>query len=56
MRRLNAAGITWVSRVPATLTAAQTALERRDAAWQTAADGQTQWWRDEPTLPQGRAR
>jgi transposase len=43
MARPNAAGISWVSRVPATLTAAQTTLARRDAAWQASADGQTQW-------------
>jgi transposase len=56
MARLNAAGIAWVSRVPATLTAAQTALDRRDAPWQSAADGQTQWWGQELALPQGRER
>jgi transposase len=41
MRRLNAAGIAWVSRVPATLNAALAALKRRDASWQRSADGQT---------------
>jgi transposase len=56
MGRLNAAAIAWVSRVPATLTAAQTALERRDVSWQTSADGQTRWWSQELTLPQGRER
>jgi transposase len=56
MGRLSAAGIVWVSRVPATLTAAQTALERRDASWQTSADAQTQWWSQELDLPQGRER
>jgi transposase len=38
MGRLTAADISWVSRVPATLTAAQTALQRSDAPWQTSAD------------------
>src|SRR5262249_15941082 len=43
--------------VPATLTAAQTALGRRDAvSWRTAADGQTRWWGQELTPPQGRVR
>lgn len=56
MARLDAAGIAWVSRVPATLTAAQTALERADASWQTSADGQTRWWGQELALPQGRER
>ncbi len=57
MARLNAAGIDWVSRVPATLKAAQTALERRDdAAWQTSADAQTRWWSQELDLPPGRER
>jgi transposase len=54
--RLNAARIAWVSRVPATLNAAQTALERRDAVWQTSADGQTRWWGQELALAQGRER
>jgi transposase len=56
MSRLNAAGIAWVSRVPATLTAAQTALERRAAPWQTSVDEQTHWWGQELDLPQGRER
>jgi transposase len=56
MRRLSAAGIAWVSRVPATLTAAQATLERRDAPRQQSADGQTQWWGQELGLPQGRER
>ena len=56
MRRLNAAGIAWVSRVPTTLSAAQTALERRDTSWQTSADEQTQWWGQELGVPQGRER
>jgi transposase len=56
MARLNTAGIAWVSRVPTTLSAAQLALARHDAPWQTAADGQTQWWGQELALPQGRER
>jgi len=56
MRRLRAAGIAWVSRVPATRGAAQTARERRDAAWQTSADAQAQWWGQELALSQGRER
>jgi transposase len=56
LARLNATGIAWVSRVPATLTTAQMALARRDASWQTSADGQTQWWGQELALPQGRER
>ncbi len=53
MARLSAAGIAWVSRVPATLGAAQEALDRRDATWQTSADAQTQWWGQELALPHG---
>jgi transposase len=56
MGRLNAAGIAWVSRVPATLGVAHRALERRDASWQTSADGQTRWWSQELTLTQGQER
>src|SRR5260221_6073621 len=56
MRRLNAAGIAWVSRVPTTLTAAQAALGRRDPALRPSSDGQTQWWGQELALPQGRER
>jgi transposase len=57
MGRLNAAEMAWVSRVPATLNAARTALERRDdTAWQTSADAQTQWWSHELAFPQGRER
>jgi transposase len=54
--RLNAAGIAWVSRVPATLSAARTALERPDAPWQMSADGQTRFWGQERALPHGRER
>jgi len=56
MGRLSAAGISWVSRVPATLGAAQKTLERQDASWQMSADAQTQWWGQELALPQGRER
>src|SRR5258708_24896606 len=51
MRRLDAAGIAWVSRVPATLTAAQTALGRRAASWHTSAGWPTQWWSQQLALP-----
>jgi transposase len=54
--RLNAAGIAWVSRVPATLRAAQTALDHHGASWQTSADTLTQWWGQELALPHGRER
>jgi transposase len=56
LARLNAAGIAWVSRVPATLRAAQLALQRSDVSWQTSADEQTTWWGQELVLPQGRER
>jgi transposase len=56
MGRLNAAEVAWVSRVPSTVGAAHHALERRDAAWQTSADGQTRWWGQELTLAQGQER
>src|SRR5262249_12600264 len=53
---LNAGGIAWVSRVPATLAAAPAALGRTDASWQTSADGQTHWWGQALARPQGRER
>jgi transposase len=56
MGRLTAAGIAWVSRVPATLTAAQTALQRTDVPWQTSDDQQTAWWGQELVLPHGGER
>ncbi len=57
MTRLNAAGVAWVSRVPATLTAAKTALERAEGTGQLAADGQqTHFWSQQRQLGQGAER
>jgi transposase len=56
MRRLNAAGVAWVSRVPSTLGMAKSALEGGGLSadsWRTAADGQTRYWSQQVTLGQG---
>src|SRR5258708_34818017 len=57
---LNATGVPWVSRVPATSTAAQSRVQERLATldtWHHSADGTRHWWsREQPDLPQGPAR
>jgi transposase len=44
MRVLNAAGVSWVSRVPETLTAAQQMGREESPTWQTNAEGTRHWW------------
>jgi transposase len=56
MRQLNAAGVKWVSRVSETSTEAKTVLQAGSQEWQTAEDGNTQWYRRLMTLPQGSER
>jgi hypothetical protein len=42
MRQLNAAGVTWVSRVPETLQEAKAVVQAGSEQWQTAEDGSMQ--------------
>ncbi len=56
MTRLNALGIPWISRVPATSAEAKAMLGRSDVAWQQSADGATFWWSQTRSLPQGEER
>jgi transposase len=60
MTRLNATGVSWVSRVPETATAAQAIVQERLATlegWHSSHDGTRHWWsREEPDLAQGRER
>jgi transposase len=57
MRALNAAGVSWVSRVPETSSQAQ-ALVRQEppAGWQQSEDGELSWWSRTLELPQGSER
>ncbi len=58
MRRFNEAKIRWISRVPETSTEAkavvETAADRTE--WQDSEDGQTHWFTQTMTLPQGQER
>ena len=56
MRRFNEAGILWVSRVPETSKEAKAVLEAEPAQWQNSADGQTHWFSQTMSLPQGQER
>ncbi len=56
MRRFQAAGIKWVSRVPETLAQAKALLEQDVDTWQTTADQQIHWVSRQMTLPQGTER
>lgn len=56
MRRFQAAGIKWVSRVPETSTQAKAFLEQDVDTWQTTADQQIHWVSRQMTLPQGTER
>jgi transposase len=56
MRQLNAAGVTWVSRVSETSTEAKTVLQEGSQDWQHAEDGSIQWYRRNMSLPQGSER
>jgi transposase len=56
MRQLNAAGITWISRVSETSTEAKTVLQEGSQDWQQSEDGSIQWYRRVMDLPQGSER
>jgi transposase len=56
MRQLNAAGITWISRVSETSTEAKTVLQAGSQDWQQSEDGSIQWFCREMDLPQGSER
>jgi transposase len=60
MTTLNAAGVPWVSRVPATSSAAQAVVQERLETlegWHSSADGTRHWWsREQSDLPQGAER
>ena len=56
MRQLNAAGITWISRVSETSTEAKTVLQEGSQDWQQSEDGSIQWYRRVMALPQGSER
>src|SRR6266851_4872779 len=56
MRRFQAAGIKWVSRVLETLTQAKAFLEQDVDTWQTACDQQMHWVSRQMTLPQATER
>jgi hypothetical protein len=53
---VNAADVTWVSRVPETSAVAQAVVREEPASWQQSDDGQLAWWRRTQALPQGRER
>ena len=56
MARLGQAGISWITRVPETSTAARAAIDLEATDWQTSADGQTRWLSRTVTLAQGTER
>lgn len=58
MRRFNAAKIRWISRVPETSTEAKAVVETAadKTQWQDSEDGQTHWFTQTMTLPQGQER
>lgn len=54
MRRLARAGVEWVSRVPATSTAARSAIDPKEPPqWQHSEDGRLRWYTRFMQLPQG---
>lgn len=56
MRLLNAAEITWISRVSETSTEAKTVLQAGSQDWQQSEDGSIQWCCRQMELPQGSER
>jgi len=58
MRRFNEAKIRWISRVPETSTQAKAVVEAAATRteWHDSADGQTHWFTQTMTLPQGQER
>jgi transposase len=58
MQRFNEAKIRWISRVPETSTQAKVVAEAAATRteWHDSADGQTHWFTQTMTLPQGQER
>ena len=56
MRELNEAGVKWVSRVPETSKEAKAVLQEGSEQWQTAEDGNMQWYSRVMNFPQGTER
>ena len=58
MRRFNEAKIRWISRVPETSTEAKAMMETaaNRTQWHDSEDGQTHWFTQTMTLPQGQER
>ena len=58
MRRFNEAKIRWISRVPETSTQAKAVVEMaaERAEWHDSEDGQTHWFTQTMSLPQGQER
>jgi transposase len=56
MRRLNQAGVKWISRVSETSTEAKTVLREGSEEWQHSEDGTLHWFTRLMTLPQGAER
>jgi len=56
MQKLNAAGITWISRVSETSTEAKMVLQAGSQDWQQSKDGSIQWFCRQMELPQGSER
>ncbi len=58
MRRFNEAKIRWISRVPETSTEAKAVVEMGadKTQWQNSEDGQTHWFTQTISLPQGQER
>ena len=59
MKRLNAAKLRWISRVPETSMAAREELAKAlqtPTQWQTSADGQMRWYACQVELPHGQQR
>lgn len=57
MRRLAQAGVEWVSRVPATSTAARSAIDPKEPPqWRNSEDGRLCWYTRLIQLPQGTER
>ncbi len=53
MRRLNQAGVKWVSRVSETSTEAKQVLQEGSKEWHSSEDGSVQWYNRVMSLPQG---
>ncbi len=56
MQRFAHAGVRWISRVPATVRAAQALLSEEPEQWGSSGDHQTRWFSRQVELAQGRER